>query len=217
MGEQRSRAFYLNLREKIMEWAERKGVREKKVFKYIVAAPDFFYLLWKLSTDKELPAEDRLLVGIALFYFISPFDLFPEGVMGPIGYLDDIAIAAYVIKKIINRAGEEKVKKYWLGDDDLLLSIERILNTVDQYLGSGLWKRLVNFVERREKKYYSGKGRTREKKNENMAVKVRKTTGKKTKTQGTKSTPQKTAKKKVNKAAKRGRPRKPSGKNKEEK
>ncbi len=214
MGEQRSRAFYLNLREKIMKWAERKGVREKSVFKYIVAAPDFFYLLWKLSTDKELPAEDRLLVGVALFYFISPFDLFPEGVMGPIGYLDDIAIAAYVIKKIINRAGEEKVKRYWLGDEDLLLSIERILGTVDRYLGSGLWKRLVNFIEKREQKYYGRKTATEEgKKSKELSLKVKKEAERETKTRKSRNTTKKVTKKK----AKRGRPKKSSGKNKEEK
>jgi len=148
----RNNAFYIKLREKIVKWAETRGFKEKKVFKYIISAPDFFYLLWKLSTDNEIPAEDRLLVGVALFYFISPFDLFPEGIMGPIGYLDDIAISAYVIKKIIKRAGEEKVKKYWLGEEDLLVSIENILETVDNYLGSGLWKKLVNLIESKEAK-----------------------------------------------------------------
>ena len=211
MKTEKEKNFYIKLRKKIIEWAESRGVKEKKLFKYILSAPDFFYLLWKLSTDKELPVEDRLLVGLAIFYFISPFDLFPEGVMGPIGYLDDIALSAYVVKKIIKRAGEEKVKKYWLGEEDLLLSIENILNTVDKYLGSGLWKRLVTFVESREATY----------KNSAKQSKKKTESSKEGETKSKKVTPKKKVNRKTNKAGaetkkpKRGRPKKSVNKKKE--
>ncbi len=207
MKEDKNRVFYIKLREKITSWAESKGFKDSKTFKYIIAAPDFFYLLWKLSMDKDLPAEDRLLVGIALFYFISPFDLFPEGVMGPIGYIDDIAIAAYVIRKIINKAGEKKVKQYWLGEEELLTSIESILVTVDSYIGSGLWRRLVNLVESWEKK-----GGRKEEKDKKGGVVKKRNSSKEEKSVKKKAT----TKKAVKKQAKRGRPKKSSNKKKEE-
>ncbi len=212
MKSEKEKNFYIKLRKKITEWAESRGVKENKVFKYILLAPDFFYLLWKLSTDKDIPAEDRLLVGIAIFYFISPFDLFPEGIIGPIGYLDDIAISAYVVKKIIKKAGEEKVKKYWPGEEDLLFSIENILETVDKYLGSGLWKKLVNFVESREKRYKNSAKQTQ-----------KKTEGSKgEESKSKKVTPKKRISRQTgkarteNKKAKRGRPKKSANKKKEE-
>ncbi len=144
-------AFYLNLRKKILVWVENKGFKNRKIVEYILAAPDFFYLLWKLSLDPDIPAEDRVLVGFALLYFISPFDFLPEGIIGPIGYLDDIALSAYVIKKVIKSAGEEKVKKYWPGEEDLVITIEKIISKVDEYLGSGLWERIVRFVDAKGK------------------------------------------------------------------
>ena len=42
---------------------------------------------------------------LAIVYLISPADLFPEAVFGPIGYIDDIAILWYLycwVKRVYN-------------------------------------------------------------------------------------------------------------------
>jgi len=144
--------YYLNLRKKIFNWAEQKGLKNKKILGYVLLAPDFFYLLWKLSLDKDIPGEDKILIGIALFYFISPFDLLPEVIMGPVGFIDDVAIAAYVTKKIIKNAGEEKVKQYWPGEEGLIETIEKVLTKTDELIGSGLWKRIIKLIEKKSEK-----------------------------------------------------------------
>jgi uncharacterized membrane protein YkvA (DUF1232 family) len=164
--------FYLNLRKKILVWVESRGFKNRKIVEYILAAPDFFYLLWKLSLDPDIPAEDRILVGFALLYFISPFDFLPEGIIGPIGYLDDIALSAYVIKKVIKSAGEEKVKKYWPGEEDLVITIEKIISKVDEYLGSGLWERIVRFVDTKAAEQKKDNNQTETKKSNNKKKKT---------------------------------------------
>ncbi len=172
-------AFYLEIREKILKWVEERGFKNRKLVEYILLAPDFFYLLWKLSMDKDIPAEDRLLVGVALLYFLSPFDFLPEGIIGPVGYLDDIALAAYVTNKVINSAGEEKVKKYWPGEENLIETIEKVISKVDEYLGSGLWKRIVNFVDNKAKEKTEEK--TEKSSKQSKPTKQRKQPKKKTK------------------------------------
>lgn len=107
-----------------------------------MSAPDLFYLMWKLSLNPEVPAKSRGILAAAVVYFISPIDLFPEAVFGPIGYLDDIALAAYVLNRIINDTPPQLVKQYWLGEHDVLIVIKNILINADRFIGKGLWDRV---------------------------------------------------------------------------
>src|SRR5262249_25584526 len=80
----------------------------------------------------------------ALAYFISPVDLLPEAFLGPAGYVDDVALAAYALYRLINAGHGEVAKELWAGDGDLLVAIQQVLDVADQALGSGLWERLRN-------------------------------------------------------------------------
>ena len=43
------------------------------------------------------------LVIFTIVYIISPIDLIPEGFLGPLGFADDAALIAYLIKRIIDK------------------------------------------------------------------------------------------------------------------
>ena len=73
--------------------------------------------------------------------------MIPEVIAGPLGYLDDIAIAAYVLNSIINNSNPEVVKKYWAGEKDVLETISQILKVADENLGSRVWKKLKNLID----------------------------------------------------------------------
>ena len=81
---------------------------------------------------------------LVITYFISPIDLLPELVLGPLGYLDDIALTAYVINQYINETDSGIVRELWAGDQDILSAIKNIVATADKFIGSGLWKKLRN-------------------------------------------------------------------------
>jgi uncharacterized membrane protein YkvA (DUF1232 family) len=51
-------------------------------------------------------------------------DLIPEALVGAIGYLDDIAVASYVINSIIKNTNPGVVTKHWAGDKDVLELVE---------------------------------------------------------------------------------------------
>ena len=136
--------FYVGLRKKINNWL--KKYPEYKWANFLLLAPDMFHLLVKLSLDKEVPVQEKAKLAVAIAYFISPVDIIPELITGPVGYIDDVALAAYVLNSIINKTSPEIVKKHWTGEEDILLQIQEILKKADQMIGSGFWKKLRKMV-----------------------------------------------------------------------
>jgi uncharacterized membrane protein YkvA (DUF1232 family) len=133
--------FYVNLRKKIEAYSER---HQSKYMDYLLLAPDLFHLLVKLSMDKRVPAARKAKFLAVIAYFISPLDLLPEFLLGPIGYLDDIALTAYVLNEYINANDPGVVRELWAGDQDILTALKNILLSADKMIGSGLWRKIRN-------------------------------------------------------------------------
>jgi len=138
--------FYGKLRMRIVNWLETETGRKNKWAEYLLLVPDFFYLLIKLATDEDVPSNEKAKLILAIAYFISPIDLLPEAFLGPLGYLDDLALSAYVLNGIINKVSPEIVQKYWIGDGDVLLLIKGVLAKADEMIGSGLWEKIKKVV-----------------------------------------------------------------------
>ena len=134
--------FYQNMRSKLNDWLESDKGKAHKYAEYLILAPDLFHLMCKLTVDPDVEIKDKAKLAGAIAYFVSPLDLIPEGIVGPIGYVDDIAIAAYVLNGIINNTDPAVVEKHWAGDTDVLESIKNILKSADDMVGSGLWKKI---------------------------------------------------------------------------
>lgn len=142
----RKEDFYQKLRSRVKEWALKEG-KDSKALKYILMAPDFFHLLCKLMFDSRVPNIEKAKLGGAIAYFVSPIDLVPEGLVGPIGYVDDVALAAYVLNSVLNSVGPEVLEEHWAGDGDILKNIQEILKVADDLIGSGLWKKVKNVLK----------------------------------------------------------------------
>ena len=134
--------FYKKLRRDVQIWLDKHLDKESRWSEYILVAPDLFHLICKLSADKDVPSKKKikLLGGIA--YFISPIDLLPEVFLGPVGYLDDIVVAAYVLNELINEVDPQIVRKHWAGEQDILDLIKTVLANADSMIGSKLWNRI---------------------------------------------------------------------------
>jgi len=143
--------FYQKLRKKIRNWIQTEDGKSNKWSEYLMAAPDLFHLLCKLSIDKEVPVKEKTKLVAAITYFISPVDLVPELILGPIGYVDDIALSAYVLNSLINKTNSEIVKKHWAGDKDILTLISKTLEISDEMVG-GKWKKIIKKFENYEEK-----------------------------------------------------------------
>lgn len=134
--------FYRNLRKKLRNWAKTEEGETNKWAEYLMVAPDLFHLMWKLSVDSRVPMGQKAKLVVAIAYFVSPVDLLPEGVLGPVGYLDDIAVAALALNSVVNETDRAIVDEYWAGDGDALETISEILRLADEMIGSGLWEKV---------------------------------------------------------------------------
>jgi uncharacterized membrane protein YkvA (DUF1232 family) len=137
--------FYQKLRKKITDWLAKDGT-SNQWSKYIIWAPDLFYLLWKLSTDPDVPKTERVKLIAAIAYFISPFDFFPEALLGPFGFADDIVVAAFVLNGLINNSHPDIVQKHWPGDDDVLDVIKKIIDVSDRLVGQKVMRKIKKII-----------------------------------------------------------------------
>lgn len=142
LDNEENKGFYKKMRNKIIDFLESEKGKKYKYAKYLLLAPDFFYLLCKLSLDKDVPTRSKALLFSTIAYYISPVDLLPEIILGPLGFIDDVALGAFVLKKIINDTSPELVEKYWLGEQNVLEVIQEVLKVADEMVGSGLWKKV---------------------------------------------------------------------------
>ncbi len=134
--------FYQRIRAQISAWIGSKASRQNRWTEYILLAPDLFHLLCKLMVDPEVPSAKKIKVAAIIAYFISPVDFIPEGFIGPLGYLDDIALTAYLLNDLINEVNPQVVLRNWAGDRDVLLLVKNILLNADKMFGSGLWRKM---------------------------------------------------------------------------
>jgi uncharacterized membrane protein YkvA (DUF1232 family) len=139
--------YYQQLRRKFKIWLQSDDGKSNKWSEYLMFAPDLFHLLCKLTLDSAVPVKEKAKLAAAIAYFVSPIDLLPEAIVGPVGYVDDIALAAYVLNNIVKKTDLEVVRKHWAGDEDVLEVIKNILEVADEMVGSGLWKKLINMVK----------------------------------------------------------------------
>jgi len=134
--------FYKKIRKDVKRWVNENLDKNNKWADYVLAAPDLFHLLSKLSLDNEIPTNKKLKLLGGVAYFISPIDLLPEMFLGPLGYLDDIAVAAYILNELINEVDPQIVRKHWAGEQDILVLIKTIIANADEMIGSKLWQKI---------------------------------------------------------------------------
>ncbi len=138
---------------------KRGGKLSEGTIRALMLVPDVFILLVRLALDKEVPGSSRALIGGAIAYFILPFDLLPEAILGPAGYLDDLVLATAVLAQAFGGDLEPYARKHWSGKEDLRIVIRDISETAQSLLGQNLYDRLRRLLSRRGVKIESGSRR----------------------------------------------------------
>lgn len=70
---------------------------------------------WVNGDYKELSNNTVLLVVIALLYLVMPLDLIPDFL--PMGFIDDIAVIGFVMKRISDEINKYKEWKYTFNEN----------------------------------------------------------------------------------------------------
>ncbi len=143
-------SFYDRLRKSIVTGIEKRGGRlTGDAAKMLLLVPDIFILMVRLTLDKRVPRGARAMIGGALAYFILPFDLLPEAILGPIGYLDDLVLAVAVLSQVFGGELEPYARKHWSGPEDLRVVLRDVTEASQALLGVNLYNRLKKLLARR--------------------------------------------------------------------
>ena len=138
--------FYDRIRRKISEYVEKKGHALGKTAEYLLLAPDVFMLLLRLSLDDRVSARNKVLLGTGLAYFILPIDIMPEAIIGPIGFLDDLVLAVYILETMLVDTDEAILREHWSGGDDLLHTIRSVLQAAETLVSKDFVERVKKWV-----------------------------------------------------------------------
>ena len=133
---ERATRFYDRLRNSIQRYIDKKGAVVGKTAEFLLLVPDVFILLWRLTTDPRVTGKDKVLLGTAIAYYIFPFDIIPEALVGPMGFLDDLVFGVYVLNKMVRQTDPAVLREHWSGSEDVLQMIQRVLNAAESLVGS---------------------------------------------------------------------------------
>ena len=154
----RERRFYRRLRDRVKRWAQKRKISGKRL-EYLLAAPDLFVLLSRLTLDERVPTRTKAKVAAGLAYFLTPLDMIPD-FLGPPGFLDDVVVAAWILNTVVvqlNELDPAIIEEHWEGEEDVLERVAWIVERAEEVLGKGM-----NFVVRRLRSGRGlGKGKTK--------------------------------------------------------
>lgn len=140
--------FYQRVRGKIVTWAENAGAG-KEVTKYILLIPDLMALMVRLMGDPRVSTQLKVEIAAASGYIIVPVDLMPEAVMGPAGLIDDAIVGMIALNRVVQvmgQAGEDVLRQYWDGEEDVLGLMQELLKRADGFVTGRVWKGIKTFM-----------------------------------------------------------------------
>lgn len=142
VSRERANRFYDRMRDSIRRYLDRKGSVAGKTGEYLMLAPDVFVLLWRLVNDSRVSAKHKVMLGSGLAYYLFPLDIMPEGLIGPLGYIDDLVFAVYLLNKMLTDTDPAILREHWSGGEDVLETIRKVLQAADNLVGSDILGKL---------------------------------------------------------------------------
>jgi uncharacterized membrane protein YkvA (DUF1232 family) len=124
---------------------DEKGITAEEVTtrvqRGLSAIPDLGKLLFRLVRDPRVPRKNKLIFMAIGGYLFLPFDVIPDWIPG-IGQLDDLVLIVLALDALVNRVPEEILREHWQGDEDILMTIRRILGFASNFVPDRIKDRL---------------------------------------------------------------------------
>ena len=97
--------------------------------------PDSVVLMSRLLRDDRVPLRAKAFALFGVGYVLSPIDLLPEILFGPLGFADDLLVAAAALSRIVNHVHPDLVKSHWSGAGDALEVVRRVTSWSETIVG----------------------------------------------------------------------------------
>ena len=118
----RERRLYDRLRARVVKVrpGAASGIRDA-----VLLLPDLTVLLLRLMRDSRVPISCKVIAVLGVGYALSPIDLIPSILVGPIGLVDDLLVVSAALSKILNQVHPDVVRSHWSGQGDALDAVQR--------------------------------------------------------------------------------------------
>jgi len=119
----RDRRLYDRIRTRVVNSrpGDATGVRD-----LLLLLPDLTVCLARLMRDERVPFGSKALAVLGFGYVISPLDVLPAMLFGPLGLVDDLVVVAATLSRILNHVHPDVVRSHWPGQGDALDAIQRV-------------------------------------------------------------------------------------------
>lgn len=138
----REQRFYDKLRGYVVKQEPGRGSGLRDL---LFLLPDLAVLLFRMSREPLVPLGGKAIALMGAAYLMSPIDLIPE-ILGPIGFLDDLVVAAACLSRLLNYVHPDVVRMHWSGQGDALEAIQRVTQWGEDFVVvrlPAIFKRLV--------------------------------------------------------------------------
>jgi uncharacterized membrane protein YkvA (DUF1232 family) len=139
----RERRLYDRLRSRVVvpRPATPSGVRD-----LLLLLPDLTVLLLRLLRDPRVPRGAKAIALLGVAYVLSPLDLLPELVLGPIGLVDDVLVVGVALSRLLNHVHPDVVRSHWPGKGDALQAIRSVSEWTESQLSRGVLRRVRTWL-----------------------------------------------------------------------
>ena len=131
----KERRLYDRLRSAVVvsEPTASSGLRD-----LLLLLPDLTVLLLRLLRDDRVPTSAKLIAALGVAYVLSPIDLIPVFIFGPLGLVDDLFFVGSALSGMLNRVHPDVVRGHWSGQGDALEAIQRVASWSETQIRSRL-------------------------------------------------------------------------------
>ncbi len=112
----------------------------------VLLVPDLLVLFADLARDPRVGTRHKAIAGAAVAYLISPIDLLPELLLGPLGLADDVAVAFMALDVLLNQVDQNIIREHWRGDEDLLAVSQSGLKLARRVIPVPVYERLLRWL-----------------------------------------------------------------------
>lgn len=108
----------------------------------LLLLPDLTVLLMRLLRDDRVPRVPKLIALVGVGYVLSPIDLLPAILLGPLGLVDDLLVVSAALSHLLNEVHPDIVRAAWPGQGDALDAIQRVSRWSEEQVGGRIRRAL---------------------------------------------------------------------------
>ena len=127
----RERRLYDRLRSRVVE--SEPGA-SSSVRDLLLLLPDLTVLLLRMLRDPDVPIGSKAIAVVGVGYALSPIDLLPSLLLGPVGLIDDLLVVSAALSRLVNTVHPDVVRRSWSGQGDALDVIQRVSSWSERFV-----------------------------------------------------------------------------------